>query len=78
MDKWLYIHIFDGNKQVLMHCIKETNMNRSDFEQLAEFLEYYGQRYKVRSSIFVEGVDHDCENVKCIRRHVIDYNVSKK
>lgn len=76
-DKWLYFHIFEGTEQVLMPCIREDILSKKDLEELAVFLAYYKQRYKIRTSIFEEGVDHSCENMKCVRRHIIDFNVKR-
>ena len=77
MDKWLYFHVFDDSTEVLMCCVKEKILTREDLVELDAFLAYYGQNYKVRRSDFEEGVTHTCENMKCVRGHIIDANIIK-
>lgn len=76
-NNWLYFHIFDGDKQLLMCCIKENIIKEEDLAKLDTFLAYYKQNYKIRSSHFQEGIDHICDGVNCVRTHIIDMNVSK-
>lgn len=75
MDKWLYFHVFDDTKPVVMCCVRKEILAREDLVELDNFLAYYGQNYKVRESMFEEGVSHTCKDMKCVRRHIIDANI---
>lgn len=77
MEKWLYFHVFDDSKLVVMCCVKEKILERQDLVKLDEFLAYYGQNYKVRRSDFEEGVSHTCPDMKCVRKHIIDANIKR-
>ena len=77
MDKWLYFHVFDDDKEILMCCVKEEILKREDLVKLDEFLAFYDQNYKVRGSAFEEGVSHTCPDMKCVRKHIIDVNINR-
>lgn len=77
MDKWLYFHVFDGDREVLFSCVKEKILTKEDLVELDNFLAYYNQNYKVRKSDFEEGVTHTCKDMKCVRKHIIDANVPR-
>jgi len=77
MDRWLYFHIFDDDKEVLVCCVKERILIRKDLVELDAFLAYYDQNYKVRGSDFEEGVSHTCESMQCVRQHIIDANIAR-
>lgn len=74
MDKWLYFHVFDDAKLITMCCVRKNILIKEDLVRLDQFLAYYGQNYKVRESSFEEGVSHTCQNMQCVRTHIIDAN----
>jgi hypothetical protein len=75
MDRWLYFHVFDDDREVVVCCVKENILAKQDLVDFDAFLAYYGQNYKVRGSNFEEGVSHTCASMKCVRGHVIDANI---
>lgn len=77
MEKWLYFHVFDDDKLIVMCCVREKILSRQDLVKFDEFLAYYGQNYKVRRSDYEEGVSHTCESMQCVRGHVIDANIKR-
>jgi len=75
MSKLLYLHVFEGAREILICCIKEHGLIRKDLVELDAFLAYHHQNYKVRGSYFEEGVAHICKDMKCVRGHIIDTNI---
>lgn len=75
MGEWLYFHVFDDDKPIVVCCVKEKILNREDLVELDQFLAYYKQNYKVRKFDFEEGVIHTCKDMKCVRKHIIDANI---
>lgn len=76
MDKWLYFCVFDGNIEVLVCCVEEQILCMEGLVELDQFLAYYGQNYKIRKSDSATPA-HTCENMKCVRTHIIDANIKR-
>jgi hypothetical protein len=74
MDNWLYFQIFGGNKKVIVCCIKASIPKPEELIELDNFLAYYGQNYRMRTSMFEEAADVYCGNMKEIRASIIDAN----
>ncbi len=74
MDKLLYFHIINNGKEILICCINEKILVKEDLGRLDAFLAYYGQNYKVRGSE-VDEIPHTCQDMKCMRGHIIDTNL---
>ena len=75
MGKWLYFHVFDDDIEVIVCCIKEKNLIKKDLTDFDAFLAYYSQNYKVRRANC--GTTHTCADMKCMRKHIIDLNISR-
>lgn len=74
MDKLLYFHIFGAGKEVLVCCVKEKVLVQEDLVKLDAFLAYYNQNYKLHGSD-KEELSHTCQDMKCVRGHIIDVNL---
>ena len=73
--EWVYIVLKNEDKTLLTCALHSDKVKEEELKELDNFISFYKQNYSTYTSHFEEGADAYCENMKEVRRRIIDVNL---